>query len=115
MDDYSKEIADLGAQIEDMREEGADADTKTLHELQMQLDVLSAIYRRAVDLFDRGRADPTERRGLAMRGYGEWTLDNVYAFVYETAVDQPVAGHHDFLGVIRETDFEQMLAERAAD
>jgi hypothetical protein len=113
MDDYSKEIADLRAQIEAMQQE-EEADPKELKELQMQLDVLGAIYSRALELYDRGRDDLPSRRALAMRGYGDWTLDNVYAYVYEAAVDEPTSGHHAFLGVIRETDFGHRLVESAA-
>lgn len=107
MDDYAKEIADLEAQIEAMVEEEGDA--RTIAELEMQLDILKTIYARAGELYEAGRRDPELMAGLAMRGFGEWSLDNVYAFVYETAVDLPVKGHGAFLGGIQETDFAGML------
>src|SRR5439155_888497 len=62
------------------------------------------------DLYDRGQGEVDLRRGLTMRGYGEWTLDNVYAFVYETAVELPAGGHGQFLGEINDTDFARLLA-----
>ena len=88
----------------------AEAAAKEIAELAMQLDILRTLYSRARDLFDRGRADLALRRGLTMRGYGEWTLDNVYAFVYETAIELPSGGHGKFLGEINETDFARLLA-----
>ncbi len=107
MDDYAKEIADLEAQIEAMVE--AVGDARTIAELEMQLDILKTIYARASELYEAGLQDSEMRSGLAMRGFGEWSLDNVYAFVYETAVDLPVKGHGEFVGGIRETDFAGML------
>jgi hypothetical protein len=107
MDDYAKEISDLETQIEEMVE--AEGDARTIAELEMQLDILKTIYARASELYEAGLDDSEMRSGLAMRGFGEWSLDNVYAFVYETAVDLPVNGHGAFLGGIRETDFAGML------
>lgn len=107
MDEYAKEIGDLQAQIDAMIEE--EADKKEIAELQMQLDILGALYRQATRLFDAGGSNPELREGLALRGYGEWTIDNVYAFVFETSVDMPADGHHSFLGEIRDTDFGRLL------
>jgi predicted translin family RNA/ssDNA-binding protein len=107
MDEYAKEISDLTAQIDAMIEE--EADKKEIAELQMQLGILRTLYQQAMHLLESGRANPELRESLALRGYGEWTLDNVYAFVYETSVDLPADGHHSFLGEIRDTDFSRLL------
>ncbi|WP_220089933.1 hypothetical protein, partial [Pseudomonas aeruginosa] len=80
VNDYQKEIADLEAQIDQLVE--AEGDPKTIAELSMQLEILKAIYGRATDLLERGRKDQGLRYGLRIQGYGDWTLDNVYAFVY---------------------------------
>ena len=87
----------------------AEAAAKEIAELAMQLDILRTLYSRARDLFDRGRADLALRRGLTMRGYGEWTLDNVYAFVYERSVELDAAAHSAFVGGIKNADFALML------
>jgi hypothetical protein len=108
MDEYAKEISDLSAQIDTMIEE--EADKKEIAELQMQLGILRTLYQQATHLLESGRVNPELRESLALRGYGEWTLDNVYAFVYETSVDLPADGHHSFLGEIRDTDFGRLLA-----
>jgi hypothetical protein len=110
MDDYTKEITDLQQQVDQMVEDEADA--REIAELEMQVSILKALYRRAGELFARGEHDVGLRRGLAVRGYGDWTLDNVYAFVYETAVDIPTEGHASFLGEINGTDFAAVLEQR---
>ena len=107
MDDYQKEIADLEAQVEQLVE--ADGDATTIAELSMQLEILKAIYSRATDLFERGGRDEGLRYGLRIQGYGDWTLDNVYAFVYERSVELEPDAHRAFVGGIRTADFALML------
>ena len=107
MDDYQKEIADLEAQVEQLVE--AEGDAKTIAELSMQLDILKAIYARATDLFQRGNSDDGLRYGLRIQGYGDWTIDNVYAFVYERSVELEPKAHSAFVGGIRSADFALML------
>jgi len=107
VDDYQKEIADLEAQVEQLVE--AEGDARTIAELSMQLEILKAIYARALDVFARGQKDDGLRYGLRIQGYGDWTLDNVYAFVYERAVELEPKAHSAFVGGIRSADFALML------
>ena len=107
MNDYQKEIGDLEAQIDQLVE--AEGDPKTIAELSMQLEILKAIYTRATDLLERGKRDQGLRYGLRIQGYGDWTLDNVYAFVYERAVELEPQAHRAFVGGIRDADFALML------
>ena len=107
MDDYQKEIADLETQVEQLVEE--DSDAKTIAELSMQLEILKTIYARATDLFQRGQKDEGLRYGLRIQGYGDWSIDNVYAFVYERSVELEPKAHSAFVGGIRTADFALML------
>jgi hypothetical protein len=107
VDDYQKEIADLETQVEQLVAEEADA--KTIAELSMQLEILKAIYARASDLYQRGEKDEGLRFGLRIQGYGDWTIDNVYAFVYERSVELEPKAHTAFVGGIKSADFALML------
>jgi len=107
VDDYQKEIADLERQVEELVE--AEGDAKTIAELSMQLEILKAIYARALDLLQRGRVDDGLRYGLLIQGYGDWSLDNVYAFVYERSVELEPGPHSAFVGGIKNADFALML------
>ncbi|MFI4972378.1 MAG: hypothetical protein ACHP7H_06845, partial [Hyphomicrobiales bacterium] len=78
-------------------------------ELSMQLEILKAMYSRATDLYQRGRKDENLRYGLRIQGYGDWTMDNVYAFVYERAVELEPKAHSAFVGGIKNADFALML------
>lgn len=107
MDEYAKEIRDVQREIERLVE--ADGEAGAIRELEMQVQVLTAIYARAQELLRQGDTDPELRSGLALRGYGPWSLDNVYAFVYESAVDLPVEGHGQFVREVAHTDFADLL------
>ena len=108
MDEYQREISDLQAQVDAMIE--AEEDPKEIAELKMQLEILRALYGQATALHQAGEEDVELRRALALRGYGDWDFDNVYAFVYETSVDLPAEGHRSFVGEIHDTDFAGLLA-----
>jgi len=107
MDDYQKEIADQEREVERLVE--AEGDPKTIAELSMQLEILKALYSRATDLYQRGRTDDGLRYGLRIQGYGDWSFDNVYAFVYERSVELEAGPHSAFVGGIRTADFALML------
>lgn len=108
MDEYTQEINELQTQVDAMI--AAEEDRKLIAELEMQLQILRALYQQATVLFKEGQRDPELRRNLAVRGYGEWMLSNVYAFVYDTSVDLPTDGVRSFLGEIRDTNFSALLA-----
>jgi hypothetical protein len=108
VDEYTQEINELQAQVDAMIE--AEEDKKVIADLEMQLQILRALYRQATWLLGEGKEDPNLREKLALRGYGDWTLDNVYAFVYESSVELPTDGHQSFLGEIRDTDFAALLS-----
>jgi hypothetical protein len=107
VDDYQKEIADLETQVEHLVAEEGDA--KTIAELSMQLEILKTIHARAMDLYQRGQKDEGLRYGLRIQGYGDWNIDNVYAFVYERSVELEPKVHSAFVGGIRTADFALML------
>ena len=107
VDDYQKEIADLETQVDQLVEEEGDA--KTIAELSMQLEILKAIYVRATDLYQRGLKDEGLRYGLRIQAYGDWNMDNVYAFVYERSVELEPRVHSAFVGGIKNADFALML------
>ncbi len=107
MDDYSKEISDLEREVERLVE--AEGEPQEIAELTMQVRVLKALYEQATTLFEQGRADADLKRQLIIRGYGEWTLENVYAFVFEAAVDLPDIEPRAFVQGISHTDFASLL------
>lgn len=111
MDEYQAEIQELRTQIEQMVE--AEEDPKLIADLELQAQLLEAIYDQAQALVQRGEEEPELRERLRVRGYGAWSLDNVYAFVYETATDLPTDGGRPFASEIRAADFAAELTRGA--
>jgi hypothetical protein len=62
-----------------------------------------------MDLHQRGLKDEGLRYGLRIQGYGDWNMDNVYAFVYERSVELEPRVHSAFVGGIKNADFALML------
>jgi hypothetical protein len=111
MDEYQAEIQELRTQVEQMVE--AEEDPKLIADLELQAQLLEAIYDQATALLRRGEEQPELRARLRVRGYGEWNLDDVYAFVYETATDMPADGGQPFATEIRAADFAAELVRGA--
>jgi hypothetical protein len=104
MDEYQLEINDLRRRIAKLKFERASA--TIIEELEAQLRILRAIYDSASSLFAAGERNPRLQAGLRRQAFGGWTFDDVYAYVYEQAVEiepdgQDLASliwHHDFSG-----------------
>ena len=102
MDEYQVEINDLRRRIAKLKFERASA--TIIEELEAQLRILRAIYDSATSLFAAGGRNAGLQAGLRRQEYGTWTFDDVYAYVYEQAVEIDPQGqdlatliwHHDF-------------------
>jgi hypothetical protein len=102
MDEYQLEINDLRRRIAKLKFERASL--TIIAELEAQLRILRAIYDAASSLFAAGENNPRLQAGLRRQEFGSWTFDEVYAYVYEQAVEiepdrQDLATliwHHDF-------------------
>ena len=102
MDEYQVEINDLRRRIAKLKFERASA--TIIEELEAQLRILRAIYDSATSLFAAGEGNSRLQAGLRKQEFGSWTFDEVYAYVYEQAVDLEPGGqdlasviwHHDF-------------------
>jgi hypothetical protein len=53
-------------------------------------------------------SDARLRTVLAELGFGEWTMANVYSFIYEAALDMDESGH-DLAARVGQTDFAGAL------
>ena len=102
MDEYTIEINDLRRRIGRLKFEHASL--TIIEELEAQLRILKAIYDSAAGLYAAGERDHRLVSGFADQALGDWTFDNVYAYVYEQAVALEPEGqdlatliwHHDY-------------------
>lgn len=109
MDEYQVEIRDLQRTLARLRE--ADADAPLIEEYEAELRNLSAIYQAATDTLCQGKHDLRVRQALSGLGFGDWTLANVYSFVYELSMEIPLSEGRDLAGLVNETDFAGSLLE----
>ena len=106
MDEYADEIAALQRSLARLRLEEAPA--SILEEHEVELRNLRALYRAAQQTFSAGAGDPRLPEALADLGFGEWSLDNVYSFIYEAAMDADAEGR-EIAAVVDGIDFTASL------
>jgi hypothetical protein len=110
VDEYALEIDSLRRALTRLRlEEAAPA---IIEEYEVELRVLTALFEATSQTIGAGDHDARLAGALARLGFGEWDLDNVYAFVYEAAMEADTDGR-DLGAVIGETDFATLLLAAA--
>ncbi|HYM49685.1 MAG TPA: hypothetical protein VET65_03840 [Candidatus Limnocylindrales bacterium] len=106
MDEYTLEINELRRRIAKLKFDRGPLDV--IEELEAQLRILKAIYDATWALFQMGEGDARLVGQFTQLGFGAWTFDNVYYYVYEEAVNLDPAGH-DLASRISEHDYRAPL------
>lgn len=108
MDEYLLEINALRRRISKLKFERASI--TIIEELEAQLRILKAIYDSAIGLYTAGQGDAGLRDAFWERDLGDWTVENVYYFVYDQVVAlEPDEGrdlatliwHQDYVALLR--------------
>ena len=107
MDEYQLEIQSLRRTLARLRE--ADADPALIEEYETEYRNLSSLYRAASETFAADEKDPRLAEVLELLGFGEWTLSNVYSFVYDASMELPVDDGRELARRIDETDYAASL------
>ena len=102
MDEYQLEIQSTRRTLARLRSD--EADPELIEEYEAELRILMALYEAATVTFAAGEELPPLRTVLDELGFGSWTLQNVYSFIYEAAMDMPESGH-DLAAHVSQTDF----------
>jgi hypothetical protein len=111
MDEYTLEINELRRRIAKLKFDRAPVDV--IEELEAQLRILKAIYDATWSVYQEGERDSNLPARFKALGFGAWTFDNVYFYVYEEAVKLDPEGH-DLASRISERDYLAPLAAPAA-
>lgn len=106
MDEYELEIRDIRRTLTRLRAERARAEL--IEEYEAELRNLVSLYQAATHTFEVGLRRPELRRALSALGFGDWTLQNVYSYVYEVAMEVDTEGR-DLANVISHTDYAARL------
>ncbi len=107
MDEYQLEIQSLRRTLARLREENADS--ALIEEYETEYRNLSSLYRAATDTFGADGSEPRLPGALASLGFGDWTLTNVYSFVYDASMELPVDDGRELARRIDETDYAASL------
>ena len=108
MDEYQLEIQHLRRQLAHLHE--TEADPALIEEYEAEVRNLTALYGATRVTYDAGVHDRRLVDALELLGFGEWTLDNVYSFVYDMSMDLPLAGQ-DLAALVDTTDYAGSLLE----
>jgi len=110
MDEYQIEISSIRRTLAGLKADKADP--ALIEEYEAELRNLRALYQAAIETLQAGEGEPRMREALADLGFGEWTLANVYSFVYEAAMSAE-QDDRDLANVITHTDYATSLLDAA--
>ena len=108
MDEYQLEIQQLTQQLARLRE--AEADPGLIEEYAAELRNLSALYRASRETYEAGMGDRRLPQALVRAGFGAWTLENVYSFIYDVSMELPLDGQ-ELSALVDGTDYAGSLLE----
>jgi hypothetical protein len=108
VDEYQLEIQQLTGQLARLRE--AEADPGLIEEYEAELRNLTALYRASRETYEAGMGDRRLPQALVRAGFGPWTLENVYSFIYDVSMELPLSGQ-DLSMLVDGTDYAGSLLE----
>lgn len=111
LDEYQLEIQSIRSTLTKLRAD--EADPELIEEYEAELRILMALYEAATETLAAGVADSRLSAVLEDLGFGDWTLENVYSFIYDAALDMEEAGH-DLAARVSQTDFVGALLSAEA-
>ena len=106
LDEYQIEIRDIRRTLSRLKAEKAAEPLIAEHEAELRN--LVALYDAARATLEAGEGSSDLVTALRELGFGDWTMENVYAFVYEAAMDAEPDGR-DLANVINHTDYAASL------
>jgi hypothetical protein len=104
--EYLQEIRELQAKLAELQEN--ESEPNLLEEYSTEIKVLVALLDAARDLQEKLAAEPELGEHLLARGFKPDRFRDIYAFVYEQALEIDRAGV-EFAQAIRSTDFAALL------
>ena len=106
VDEYQLEIQSLRRQLAKLKADKAEP--ALIEEHEAELRNLVALYDAATAAFAAGGDDARVADALLLLGFGGWSFDNVYSFVYDAAMETD-PGDLDLANVITHTDYAASL------
>ncbi|MGH7691671.1 MAG: hypothetical protein ACREOA_03070 [Candidatus Dormibacteria bacterium] len=104
--EYQEEVLELQRRLLELQEN--EAAPQLIEEYSTEVKILSALLAAATGLSAQLREDPELRQQLELRGFHANQFREVYAFVYEAALEIERSGV-EFAREVEGTDFSQLL------
>jgi len=104
--EYLQEIRELQAKLAELQEN--ESEPAVIEEYATEVKILVALLDAARELEDKVAAEPDLGEHLLARGFKPDRFRDIYAFVYEQALEIDRAGA-EFAQAIRGTDFAALL------
>ncbi|MGH7642374.1 MAG: hypothetical protein ACRENX_05055 [Candidatus Dormibacteria bacterium] len=105
--EYQVEIAELQRKLVELQENEAAAGL--IEEYSSEVQILTALLDAALRLREKIELRPDLGENLLSGGFQADRFQDLYAFVYERALEIELAGS-EYAQAIRDTDFAQLLA-----
>ncbi len=106
MNEYQLEIANLKRTLEKARID--EAAPEIIEEYAAELRNLAALFEASKTVFEAGESESVIPRALDLVGYGDWTFDNVYSYVYDAAISEELDGR-ELSSIVNATDYAASL------
>ncbi|MGC1185742.1 MAG: hypothetical protein WBA31_11435 [Candidatus Dormiibacterota bacterium] len=106
--EYQAEIAELQRKLIELQEN--EAAPPLIEEYSAEVRILTALLGAAQALDEELQGDPDLSAELSLRGFQPTQFREVYAFVYESALEIEKSGS-EFAREIEQTDFSQQLRQ----
>jgi hypothetical protein len=104
--EYRQEIRELQAKLAELQEN--ESEPTLLEEYSTEIKIMVALLDAARDLQEKVAAEPELGERLLARGFKSERFRDIYAFVYEQALEIDRAGV-EFAQAIRGADFAGLL------
>lgn len=107
VDEYQIEIQSIRRTLSRLK--GDKAEPALIEEYEAELRNLVALYDAATAAFESGDQDGRLETALGLLGFGDWSFDNVYSFVYDAALETEAEDDRDLANIINHTDYAATL------
>jgi len=106
--EYLEEIADLRARLAKLEQD--QADPTLIEEYATEVRLLEALLLAARELRDQLRTRPELAEKMSLHGFVATRFQDIYAFVYDRAIEIDLAGM-DLARAVDQTNFAELLAD----
>ncbi|MHB1501969.1 MAG: hypothetical protein ACYCYK_12550 [Candidatus Dormibacteria bacterium] len=104
--EYLEEIADLRSRLAHLVEQAGDP--VLISEFTVEVRILESLLLAARELDQQVRLNPELGESLLLRGFSPQRFKDVYAFVYDSAMEIELGGR-DLARAVGDTDFAALL------